>query len=365
MEKYNPINTGENVQEPILIDKNGQTQDKNKDLNRNIILYEKTQNQLSLINSKLSKENITDIDRITLLQEREYKIKQRNYLGPHIGIPDRDSWKDKDPFVFREDNIFSLKKILEYWHEYSPDYIFLTETSAVPYGYAIKEAWKNAYPSEKIPIFYRIESWTEQDHIVEIDHENESIDGLIRYAQKDNLDLPILKQMKIGVKKYIDNRIIIQNPKIIIFDQYDKMMRPTRIRPGENTGGRTISGLSKELQKRFPGADIYSAGVNLDSEYKNRKMDFGRGGIIKKNHPRVTLKRNADQSRDPDINENLVDPLSLRSREEIVSDILEKGYRPVGRLIKDPERRKEALKYIDELKELGMIAGKEFRDGNK
>ena len=42
-------------------------------------------------------------------------------------------------------------------HKFNPQYVFLTECSAIPDGYAIKEAWKKAYSEEKIPIFYRID----------------------------------------------------------------------------------------------------------------------------------------------------------------------------------------------------------------
>lgn len=56
-------------------------------------------------------------------------------------------------------------KLVERWHSTAfgngdvcqPDYIFLTETSSIPYGFAIKEAWKRIYPTEQRPKFYRID----------------------------------------------------------------------------------------------------------------------------------------------------------------------------------------------------------------
>ncbi|MDP3986750.1 MAG: hypothetical protein Q8P81_00820 [Nanoarchaeota archaeon] len=42
-------------------------------------------------------------------------------------------------------------------HKYRPDCVFLTEAAAVPNGYALKEAWKKAYPGEAPPRFYRID----------------------------------------------------------------------------------------------------------------------------------------------------------------------------------------------------------------
>ncbi len=50
-----------------------------------------------------------------------------------------------------------LKGEIKGLHKYQPRYIFLTETSSIPSGFAIKEAWKNAYPDEEVPKFYRID----------------------------------------------------------------------------------------------------------------------------------------------------------------------------------------------------------------
>ncbi len=52
--------------------------------------------------------------------------------------------------------IEELKEEIEGLHKYKPKIVFLTETSAIPFGYMLKEAWKKAYPNEKSPIFYRI-----------------------------------------------------------------------------------------------------------------------------------------------------------------------------------------------------------------
>lgn len=42
------------------------------------------------------------------------------------------------------------------WHDkVKPDYIFLTDTSAVPFGWLFKNTWREMYPGEKVPKFYR------------------------------------------------------------------------------------------------------------------------------------------------------------------------------------------------------------------
>jgi len=50
-----------------------------------------------------------------------------------------------------------LKSQVKFFHDvWRPEYVFLNETSAIPNGFVLKEAWKTAYPNEKPPIFYRI-----------------------------------------------------------------------------------------------------------------------------------------------------------------------------------------------------------------
>ncbi|MEK6933458.1 MAG: hypothetical protein AABW75_01120 [Nanoarchaeota archaeon] len=56
-----------------------------------------------------------------------------------------------------EDKVKSIAKNIRALHKKKPSIIFLTETSAIPDGYAFKEAWRTAYPDEKPPVFYRID----------------------------------------------------------------------------------------------------------------------------------------------------------------------------------------------------------------
>ncbi|MEY2664893.1 MAG: hypothetical protein RIT04_701 [Candidatus Parcubacteria bacterium] len=324
-----------------------------EDINEADILYKNAQIKLSEYNEKL-KSGTGDVR--YLKQEIQYLTAEIYNLAPHVGIPDREEWRGKDPFVFRENNVIKLKELVKNWHDYKPDYIFLTETSAIPYGYAIKEAWKIAYPNEEIPIFYRIESWTEQAHIVEIDRKDD-IDNLIRYSNPQDSKLPLLKKMKEGITDYLVDRIKKDNAKILIFDQYDKGLTPSPINR-HNDGGQTISGLAHELKKNFPRTTLFYAGVNSHG----RKLDFGRSGYpINKQHPRVTLKRNVNHDNKKLSDEgNRIDAMAKRPSDEIIQDILTNGYNPTGMTIKDPERRKEALEYIKSLKEIGAIAGNDL-----
>ncbi|MDQ7815147.1 MAG: hypothetical protein RDU25_05085 [Patescibacteria group bacterium] len=333
-------------------------------------LYEKRRSELRAIEQAI-KEGSGDLR--YLEQEAESKLRDIEDIAPHAGIPDREVWKDKDPFVFREKNVRALKRLLSEWHDIRPDYVFLTETSSVPYGYAIKEAWKTAYPDEKAPVFYRLESWTEHDHAIDVNpflFQGGGIDRRTDGVFPEDPELPILEKIQEGITRYLKDRIKSDAARIIIFDEYDKPITPRQIsHPDEMTWSRSLRGPTKEMMKSFPNIDLYYAGIN-DYGVSHSSMDFGRfNHPVKKQYPRVTLKRNVDSAKkkkrmaDPPPWNNL-DSLEEKTTEEIRREILEKGYRPFGRMIKDPERRKEALQYISDLKEIGRIAGREFYENN-
>lgn len=88
------------------------------------------------------------------------------------------------------------KKTIQEWHDkVNPDYVFVTETAGIPYGYVLKEGWKNAYPDEEAPDFYRIDP-----KAIPPDESNE-------------------EKINEGLKKYFTKRIKKDNANIIVFDE--------------------------------------------------------------------------------------------------------------------------------------------------
>lgn len=104
-----------------------------------------------------------------------------------------------------------IERLVERWHSTKfsngdicpPDYIFLTETSSIPYGFAIKEAWKRMYPNEKRPKFYRIDP-------VRL--------GSMSYGWENSDDMMIVTDIT-TIQDYFDKRIRKENAKIIIFEE--------------------------------------------------------------------------------------------------------------------------------------------------
>jgi len=107
----------------------------------------------------------------------------------------------------KSDNLIdSLKELVVRLHDLDkPDYIFLHETSATPYGYLIKEAWKRAYGGEPTPKFFRIDPRIFGGRIY---------GNPIEYADKD-----IRENYSEKLREYFEKRIRKKDAKIVIFDE--------------------------------------------------------------------------------------------------------------------------------------------------
>ncbi|MFA6042665.1 MAG: hypothetical protein WCV85_06735 [Patescibacteria group bacterium] len=97
-------------------------------------------------------------------------------------------------------------KVVTQWHdEIKPDYVFVTDSSAIPYGYVLKAAWKAAFQGEEsIPRFLRVDpmlfKWLENND-----------DGLVQKMAQESY----APQMEERLKRIISK----ENPKIIVFDE--------------------------------------------------------------------------------------------------------------------------------------------------
>ncbi len=238
-------------------------------------------------------------------------------------------------------------------HDLHPDYIFLTESSAIPFGWSIKETWKKAYPNEPLPKFYRIEP------------------GVL-LEDKGNYE---------GTKKYLQKRIKKDNARVIVFDEGQDSNAPTQIyikNPKYNTNFPFININVKSDNILYKERTLSKTMQNLDlasSKVSSNKIDklFGVMGSTRYiSYPfegpyggaqRVTIrsKKLLDWKYLPKYH-----PGNYRKSQEELDDIeknLEKRYKKglfVGGIIRDSKKRKDALEYIQKLKKLGREAGEEL-----
>lgn len=244
-----------------------------------------------------------------------------------------------------------IKKTIKSWHDIAkPDYIFHTETGATPYGFALKEAWKNAYPEEKTPTFYRIDPRV--------------------YSLT-------LEQWKEEIGKYFSKRIKKDNPRIIIHDEGGV---------GVSRGIHQITENGVLIDEDY-GDNKHSSGTLSDAvqdvinglEKINQKSTIfiteeGGGetlfnGMIDNNNTECISRRPTSRvfgtksSRTASSEDELLLKYGGLSREEMLKELYEKGKDPfTGRTIKHPEQRKRAIAWIQKLKEIGEESGKELKE---
>ena len=110
--------------------------------------------------------------------------------------------------------------LVERWHSTqfgngdisSPDYIFLTGTSSIPYGFAIKEAWKRRFPTEQTPKFSRIDpvrlgsmnhGWEEPDYTMVVTDSEVIEDYFAKRIRKKDAKI-ILFEEEVSTRRSIE-----------------------------------------------------------------------------------------------------------------------------------------------------------------
>ena len=233
------------------------------------------------------------------------------------------------------------KDIVKQWHSKDPDYVFLTETAGTLYGYTLKEAWEKAYPNEKPPAFYRIESsQTTHPYRRKLDLEGKPRD-LKTFEEKD--------------KEYFQKRIKKENPKIIVFDEsrpnVKERLNDFSRYDGEsykNAAERASRFIHRFLKDKDVGGEIYTSRQGINEIYKHaqdEKSSFSRKPTSK------SSRRIGASERRPTDDEIYQFEGSIPNKDW--GDLK-------GKIVKHPEQRKRAMAYVKELRNIGKEAGEEM-----
>lgn len=235
------------------------------------------------------------------------------------------------------------------WNKLKPDYVFLTETAAIPFGYVLKETWKKAYGRASLPRFYRIDP-----------------KAAIPRAKFDEI-----------VLKYASKRIEKDSPRIFIFDECEFEGPEPYFSNGVKVGRASRAATTWAVQKIHSGlkglgkeGEIYVCGGGPD-QLSRRVFLFPEGdkrvvtddrGFVDTKGPLISRSPTSRVFAYPGHRKKTEDE-ALVSMDDIV-DSVKKGkieVRLTGRIVKHPEQRKRAIAYVDELKQIGGEAGKELR----
>lgn len=232
-----------------------------------------------------------------------------------------------------------VKKTVQEWHDkVNPDYIFVTETAGVPYGYVLKKTWENAYPDEECPDFYRIDPGATRER---------TDDWVEKDERKDK-----------GIKKYFQKRIKKDNAKIIVFDEGGGDFI-------ENSFSRAGSIGRTAIEIR----DAYRDFIDK----KEGEIWIAHGAPEKSGEEFILGMIKSGNPGEPDYREIFKRPTSklFGSRssyrgesedEKLINDSNRKKgeHTLVGGIVKHPGQRKRAIEFVKQLRKIGKEAGEEL-----
>ncbi|MBI2411190.1 MAG: hypothetical protein HYV32_04840 [Candidatus Kerfeldbacteria bacterium] len=275
--------------------------------------------------------------------ERSPFLKTERLIDTNKEEPEKENPERKEKRMVME----WVKKVISYWHDHvQPDYIFLTETSAVPRGYLMKETWRYAYPNEQQPMFYRYD-----------------LHARLPYPHFRNPEA--YYRLHSPDKVFIQKRIRENSPTIIVYDEGNWPSEPSYIEIDPIT--EKSSSLSGD------GGTALNAGYHLTRMMKEagiqpNRILVTRGGPEKfyegTNKPEGESRPTSrlfgvgltSSDREKTLDEALI-------TEEYLINLAEKGFFSLtGRAVKHPEQRKNALTWIEEIKKVGAEAGRELKN---
>ena len=104
----------------------------------------------SAIDEKQEKQSVEDL--LYDLIYSESAADDDGYRNKNVSPEEMRKIRNENIEVIRK----GMKEMIKEWHDLiKPKYVVLTETAGTPFGYVFKEIWRNAFPDEGLPIFYR------------------------------------------------------------------------------------------------------------------------------------------------------------------------------------------------------------------
>lgn len=228
--------------------------------------------------------------------------------------------------------LYAISKVAEWHDRVKPDYVFLNETSAVPLGYVLKEAWKTAYPDEKSPVFYRINP--------AVLPTNPRWDDF--YGSERGIDQRITRDPKYQKKMrdFFKYRIKKKNPIVVVLDEH-------------SASGRGLDNVRRAIHN---STDIPWEDIHLENA---KEFNYYIHDVIKK-YTSLTEKEIRAGSRYTDSAYLLNSPENVEFRGKIRKG--NKGIKSTGALFAYPSETFRLGDYIHDLKETGRAAGGLIRE---
>jgi len=257
------------------------------------------------------------------------------------------------------------KEVVKQWHDIRPDYVFLGETSAVPFGYVLKEAWKEAYGKESCPKFYRMNPFTAGNMMTGFKDKDSKKGFWPMKIDEDTMSRidRDTNEFKNSIK-YLNKRVKKKNPKIIVFDEgagtggglYEFSKGPKRTKVSLSD---SVNAMAKSLyyMLNILNKDPHIWESNQTPEHAPIRGSYYRDLPYKEDEEGLALSRRPTSK--PTRGNRSFRPMGLDEKYQI--DLYGEDYNALtGRIVKHPDQRKLAKELVKELKYIGKESGQEL-----
>ena len=294
-----------------------------------------------------------------------------------------------------KDIIKWAETLVKQWHDdIKPDYIFLTETKGVPAGYVIKETWKQAYPTEDVPQFFKINpgapivygrkmvwnspitrfgngKWEEKEIVPDKQSDRKISKYITDRVKKDNSRIIVFDEGNTYPNGFEAITKFSENGKIVTYSLLDSL-KLDEISPDvvteslaakygvsfdklsavctadtSHTSGRTAKFISDALNREKLNTTIWTSRQARQGTGENND-DPATNGVYYLQKKKITNKYFSHGTKNPKM-----------SGQEYHEGLLDEDL--IGFVSKSPEKNMSVKAYIEELKELGIKAGDELR----
>lgn len=242
-----------------------------------------------------------------------------------------------------EEAVSDMADTIREWHALKPDYVFLTESSAIPAGYALKETWKKAFPGEKPPKFYRIDPRMIEDQF-----------GTIIADLKRNPNSEMIK----GWRSYLSKRINKEKARIIIYDEntpsrFNKPITDVEEDPPSEYGMNSIERVPDFIRKAYDlGLTNKKPGKMY---YSTKKFSAYPAEVPKPTSKKMRVGYRALSEDEIYQNKKLEEEKGKGPRTRSLNT-------PTGFIVSLPEQVRESREFVRYMKDLGRQAGQDLHE---
>lgn len=193
----------------------------------------------------------------------EEKRKELNYLS-ESAKGQLSNWTD--PSIYQG----TIQEALDRIHRrINPKIVFLTQTSSIPYGFAFKEAWKQAYPKEEPPKFLTIDV----KEVRKLTGHSEQDNAKYNFENRSRL---VAEDIIRKVRRKLDLYGVKEGDRVLVLDEHYPDEGQAPVDKDRYTQMGTI-GIAKKIVQQAAEKTGKNIGVTY-SYFANKRLEGGSYG---------------------------------------------------------------------------------------